>query len=47
MTDRQTCREENKAKKRPEAAPTAKLFGNDFLPVSREYTLSRRTEVVL
>lgn len=46
MTDRQTFREENKAKKRPETAPTAKLFGNDFLPVSREYTLSRRAEVV-
>ena len=45
MTDRQTCREENKAKKRPETAPTAKLPGNDFLPVSREYTLSRRAEV--
>ncbi len=46
MTDRQTFREENKAKKRPETAPTAKFLGNGFLPVSREYTLSRRAGIV-
>lgn len=44
MTSRPTFREENKAKKRPETAPTANFLGNDFLPVSREYTLSRRAE---
>lgn len=38
MTDRLTYREENKAKKRPQTAPTVSFFGNGSLPVSREST---------
>ena len=38
MTDRLTYREENKAKKRPQTAPTVSFLGNGSLPVSREST---------
>lgn len=35
-TYRLTYREENKAKKRPQTAPTVSFLGNGSLPVSRE-----------
>ena len=37
-TYRLTHREENKAKKRPQTAPTVSFLGNGSLPVSREST---------
>lgn len=37
-TYRLTYREENKAKKRPQTAPTVSFLGNGSLPVSREST---------
>ena len=41
-TYRLTYREENKAKKRPQTAPTVSSLGNDFLPVYRESTPDQR-----
>lgn len=47
MTDRLTYREENKAKKRPQTAPTVSSLGNNFLPVSRESTPNQRAGMTL
>lgn len=41
-TYRLTYREENKARKRPQTAPTVSSLGNDFLPVYRESTPDQR-----
>ena len=41
-TYRLTYREENKAKKRPQTAPTVSFLGNGSLPVSRESTPNQR-----
>lgn len=46
-TYRLTYREENKAKKRPQTAPTVSSLGNDFLPVSRESTPNQRAGTTL
>ena len=47
MTDRLTYREENKAKKRPQTAPTVSFLGNGSLPVSRESTPNQRAGTAL
>ena len=47
MTDRLTYREENKAKKRPQTAPTVSFLGNGSLPVSRESTPNQRAGMAL
>ena len=46
-TYRLTHREENKAKKRPQTAPTVSSLGNDFPPVSRESTPNQRAGTTL
>lgn len=46
-TYRLTHQEENKAKKRPQTAPTVSSLGNDFLPVSRESTPNQRAGTTL
>ena len=47
MTDRLTYREENKAKKRPQTAPTVSFLGNGSLPVSRESTPNQHAGAAL
>ena len=47
MTDRLTHREENKAKKRPQTAPTVSFLGNGSPPVSREFTPNQRAGAAL
>ena len=46
-TYRLTYREENKAKKRPQTAPTVSFLGNGSLPVSREFTPNQRAGAAL
>lgn len=46
-TYRLTYREENKAKKRPQTAPTVSSLGNGSLPVSRESTPNQRAGTTL
>ena len=46
-TYRLTHREENKAKKRPQTAPTARFPGKDSTPVSRESTPDQRARAAL
>ena len=46
-TYRLTYREENKAKKRPQTAPTVSFLGNDSIPVSRESTPDQRAGTAL
>ena len=46
-TYRLTYREENKARKRPQTAPTVSSLGNDFLPVYRESTPDQRAGAAL
>ena len=41
-TYRLTHREENKAKKRPQTAPTVSFVGNGSLPVSREWSYVKK-----
>ena len=47
MTDRLTHREENKAKKRPQTAPTVSSLGNDSIPVYRESTPNQHAGAAL
>ena len=46
-TYRLTYREENKAKKRPQTAPTVSFLGNGSLPVSRESTPNQHAGAAL
>ena len=46
-TYRLTHREENKAKKRPQTAPTVSFLGNGSLPVSRESTPNQHAGTAL
>lgn len=46
-TYRLTYREENKAKKRPQTAPTVSFLGNGSLPVSRESTPNQHAGTAL
>ena len=46
-TYRLTYREENKAKKHPQTAPTVSFLGNGSLPVSRESTPDQRAGTAL